>query len=374
MHGIHAFFLALLCGLSIALPALPAHAAILKVGTCGDCTYATISAAVADSVGGDRIEVYPGVYNETVNLNTMKIKGSIALMAMGATTIHSVPGEPGITYDMADAGDTNFPGNISIEGFDITSDSSAIELVGTTGNVSILECTASSVIGTGIFGENIIGNVTINKCTADNTQGIGVWLQAVFGNVSMNGCTTNNVQAIGTYLIAIFGDTTLKNHTSNDCQPYGIYMNGINGDATLENCNANNNDYGIVLQSLSTDRTCMVRCSNMTGNRACGLLLSSGNFDVEAVNNWWGDASGPTHTGNPGGGGDAICEEDGVNKYTGTVTFDSWLGGPFELIPRCSTVPVPTLNQWGLIVLAVSMAGAAVRAGRRAGGKSALNS
>lgn len=394
MRRMNVFLWALFCGFSIAALALPADAAVLRVGTCGSCTYATISTAVADSVGGDRIEVYGGAYDESVDLNTMKAKGSIALVAMGTVTMNPVSGEPGITYDKADAGDTNFPGNISIEGFDITSDNNAIELIGVTGhvtikdcildgstgigiwvssitgNVTILECTANNVIGMGIWGDMIIGNVTINNCTANNTQGIGIFVQSVTGNVSMHGCTMNNVQGIGTWLIAITGDVTLKNCTANDCQPMGIYLSGWFGDVTLENCNANNNDYGITLQSLRAGRTHMVRCSNMTGSRECGLSLSDGNFNVVAADNWWGDASGPANTGNPGGSGDAICGEDEVGRgYTGTVIFDPWLAGPFELTSPCRTVSVPTLNQSGLIVLAVSMAGAAVWAGRRARGQ-----
>lgn len=315
-------------------------------------------------------------------------------MAMGAVMMNPVSGEPGITYDKADAEDMNFPGNISIEGFEITSDSNAIELIGVTshvtitdcllddsvgvgiwvssinGNVTIFECTASNVTGIGIWGDNIIGNVTINNCIANNKAGLGIWLQVVTGNVSMNGCKTNNVQGIGTWLIAVNGNVTLKNCTANDCQPMGIYLTGGTGDAILENCNANNNDYGIMLQGLSSDGTHMVRCSNMTGNHECGLSLSLGDFSVGAADNWWGDASGPANTGNPGGSGDAICEEDGVSSaYTGTVIFDPWLAGPFELASPCRIVSIPALNQAGLIVLAVSIAGAAVWAGRRARGQ-----
>jgi hypothetical protein len=157
----------------------------------------------------------------------------------------------------------------------------------------------------------------------------------------MNSCRTNNVRGIGTWLI------------------------DITGDVTLERCNANNNDYGIQLEGLSSDGTHMVRCSNMTGNRECGLLLTHGNFNLEAADNWWGDASGPANTGNPGGSGDAICENDEVgSEYTGTVMFDPWLDGPWELTSPCR-IPIPTLNQVGLIVLAVSLAGAALWSGRR---------
>jgi len=186
----------------------------------------------------------------------------------------------------------------------------------------------------------------------------------------MNGCKTNNVEGIGTWLIAVYGNKTLKNCTANDCQAMGIYLTGGTGDATLENCNANRNFYGVMLQGLSPDGTHMVRCSNMTGNRECGLSLSSGNFTVEAAHNWWGDASGPANTGNPGGSGDAVCEDDGVsNAYTGAVIFDPWLESPFELASPCRILSIPALNQSGLIVLAVSIAGAAVWAGRRARGQ-----
>ena len=38
---------------------------------------------------------------------------------------------------------------------------------------------------------------------------------------------------------------------------------------------------------------------------------------VTATDNWWGDASGPNHTSNPGVTG---------NLITGNATFDPWIG------------------------------------------------
>jgi len=141
----------------------------------------------------------------------------------------------------------------------------------------------------------------------------------------------------------------------------GIWLLDLDGNTIVQQCNANDNEDGIWLTELSSEKAHVIRCSNMTGNKECGLLLSMGNFAVEAANNWWGNASGPTHTSNPGGSGDDICEED----YTGTVMFDPWLSGPYELTSPCWIVPVPTVNQWGLILLSVGMAGAAVWTGRR---------
>lgn len=45
--------------------------------------------------------------------------------------------------------------------------------------------------------------------------------------------------------------------------------------------------------------------------------------DLDATGNWWGDASGPTQPGNPGGVGDTASQTG-----TGAILYTPWLGAP----------------------------------------------
>jgi hypothetical protein len=58
------------------------------------------------------------------------------------------------------------------------------------------------------------------------------------------------------------------------------------------------------------------------GNTAAGLRVDAGGHSgvLNADNNWWGSATGPTIASNPGGTGDAIIDPDGVVDYTPFLT------------------------------------------------------
>src|SRR5207302_1362252 len=77
---------------------------------------------------------------------------------------------------------------------------------------------------------------------------------------------------------------------------------------------------GVRMGSPTADITGMdvhAHYNNFTGNTAAGLR-HDGLGTVDATNNWWNRASGPTNGSNPGGTGDVI---DG----SGPVNFTPWL-------------------------------------------------
>ncbi|MBI1853345.1 MAG: HYR domain-containing protein [Planctomycetes bacterium] len=112
---------------------------------------------------------------------------------------------------------------------------------------------------------------------------------------------------------------------------------------------------------------CTVTCNTFTGNgflppAAEGLFLSTsqpvgsmatnvfhnnnifannrgatynGTEAINAENNWWGAASGPTHAGNPGGTGDTIVNASGSFDYTPFLTAQA---GPTITCPASITV------------------------------------
>jgi hypothetical protein len=63
-----------------------------------------------------------------------------------------------------------------------------------------------------------------------------------------------------------------------------------------------------------------INYNNIQGNTQFGLQADAGNTNTaDAENNWWGNASGPTHASNPGGTGDVVSD---------LVDFDPWLAQP----------------------------------------------
>lgn len=85
-----------------------------------------------------------------------------------------------------------------------------------------------------------------------------------------------------------------------------------------------NNEYGIYIDSLGDYGDDPLTKIVFTNNNIEGSGYGFFNGDVvrvNAENNWWGDASGPTHDDNPGGTGDRVSDN---------VDFDPWLGSAWE--------------------------------------------
>ena len=68
----------------------------------------------------------------------------------------------------------------------------------------------------------------------------------------------------------------------------------------------------------------VVNFNNILGSTSYGVNNLGPNV-VDARFDWWGDASGPTHSSNTGGTGDSISDN---------VDYSPWLGATFETTPR----------------------------------------
>ena len=96
-----------------------------------------------------------------------------------------------------------------------------------------------------------------------------------------------------------------------------------------------------------------IGCSDLTGNTSAGVQLAQGT-SLDAPANWWGDPTGPTHPGNPGGSGDAVL--DGATGDAGSVDYGGFLAQPATADDCPEGVPgpvgVPMLGRAGLVLLA----------------------
>jgi parallel beta-helix repeat protein len=99
----------------------------------------------------------------------------------------------------------------------------------------------------------------------------------------------------------------------------GFYMWGDLPATAVLNMTCNNVTKfaeGIWSESLAMGVQFDVHYNNIAGNSVDGILNGAGAM-IDARFNWWGDASGPRHSSNPGGTGDAISDN---------VDYSPWLG------------------------------------------------
>jgi len=165
----------------------------------------------------------------------------------------------------------------------------------------------------------------------------------------------------GSSTAEITGNTITGNGVSGGYE--GIYIAEIGDDSDVSiTCNdiLDNDSYGISIDYLDSDCSLSIHGNNIVGNTDLGLYYDD-STDVNATNNWWGDASGPTHAGNPGGSGDEIDSDyveydpwltleagDGKSETTvsGTVTVDAKDEAGTEVVKSGSGTPTVTTFEY----------------------------
>ncbi len=88
--------------------------------------------------------------------------------------------------------------------------------------------------------------------------------------------------------------------------------------------------------------------NHITGNSSFGVQNTSTGLNVNAVYNWWGHETGPTHTGNPAGEGDAVSDHVDYDPYRDTDIGDA--PARFHLLSPADTAVLETLTpvmDWG---------------------------
>ena len=203
---------------------------------------------------------------------------------------------------------------------------------GNTFNVGFVD-TGSSIIGEAVqihYGDNIMvtnntihGPGTFESSTYGLINSIGI-ADFMSGYGAAGTITYSNNEVTNCYVgIATFaGNGEIRDNivTGNNTgiqvgQNDDVYISTPATGVTITENDITNNKVGIDVQNFVPDGL-TAHHNNIVGNTEYGVQNSDTDI-FDAINNWWGDASGPYHaTNNPSGAGDAVSDN---------VNFNPWL-------------------------------------------------
>ena len=95
---------------------------------------------------------------------------------------------------------------------------------------------------------------------------------------------------------------------------YGVYTNSAS--PTITNTAFQANSYGVYANAASNP---VIDSCDFSKHNTRAVQNQSQAFNILAENCWWGDCTGPTHSGNPGGAGEEV---------TDAVDYDPFFCGP----------------------------------------------
>ena len=216
--------------------------------------------------------------------------------------------------------------------------------------------------GSGGNSGNSFEDITIYDIETTGTYGtsIGIWWSTsstfpdwdnTFTDVTIHDLSAENWMACGIYIKGrtpgttpyaientIFSGGSIYNIGSDAAATRGFYVNGRCKDLSISGFDISGCDKGIYF-SRHGQEACKdvdIHYNNIAGNTEYGVQDYDGDNDVDATNNWWGHASGPsgpdgrtTKKGKEIGKGDAV---------SANVDWDPWLPQPVGHTPHD---PVP---------------------------------
>ena len=268
-----------------------------------------IQDAIDNATDGDTIRVFDGTYYENVIVNK-----SVSLIGNGSEVTTTDGGGSGdvvtITADW-----------VNMSGFLVTGSgddwgNSGIRVESDHNHIFENYCSNNDY---GIrLRDSSRCTITNNTCSLNN---IGICLVRSRNNtLENNTCSSNNYYGI---VLDSSNNCTIENNTCSSNNRCGIDLRD-SSNCTLENNIISGNRVGLFLSLSSSDNT--AHYNEIYNSTEYGINAFNNNgFSIDAIDNWWGDPSGPYHpTLNPTGIGDNV---------TNSVEFDPWIGkgGGFDL-------------------------------------------
>jgi len=213
------------------------------------------------------------------------------------------------------------------------------------------------------------GQLSVIGCTFQGMGRIGVLVKGTLSTATVSGCTYTG-RGTGDWLdygveIGAGGQGTITGNTMTNCgdsttawASAGILVTDAYGPgsaATITGNNLSNNEYGIAAAYNASDASVVTANFNNISGNVEGIHTPSTVVTTDGECNWWGDASGPSHSGNPGGIGDIATDfvdytpwltepyapQRSVAAPGGTATFDPDQGSIEDLTAMAPPTPPP---------------------------------
>ena len=324
--------------------------ATLTVGSGG--TYATIQEAITAASDGDTISIEAGTYTET---GQIIINKNLTIIGAGSSsTIIKPSADTGSSDDsrgwfLVNSGKSFTLKNVTLDG----------------SGYKIFQAIRSH--GPSTIENNVIKNMLYNP-SGGNYEGRGIVVYDGFSSNILNN-TLENIGRIGIFVFGAGTQAQVKGNTftgkgTGNWLDYGIEVGGGGNanisDNTISNCLGvatvdGSTSAGILVTTYFAPGTIATITGNTISNSTTGIAvgydgsdtsnvtahqnnitgnsygIESTNPVVDAINNWWGNATGPTHSSNPSGTGDAVSDN---------VNFTPWLTNPVGYVaPAPDTTP-----------------------------------
>ena len=238
------------------------------------------------------------------------------LIINGVLDVQGVSGNPVVFTSNRD---NNYGGDTNGDGFGSSPDVGDWGYIEINGPGTVLDYCVIEYGGKSSGGhymvwiDNIVPGVTISHCRLSHAYSRAIHYEA--SSVPSNPVITDNEISscpVGIYVDGVSDQSTkaaIRRNTISDCGTYGIHVKRLSNSSTISQNDITTNGTGIYIESGFPE----IHLNNIYDNTTWGINNASGNI-INADNNWWGDASGPSGEGP--GSGDAVSTD---------VIYTPWL-------------------------------------------------
>ena len=328
----------------------------------------TITAAISAVAASGTVDILEGSYSEQVNVNK-----SVTLVG-AQSGVDARTGRSGAAESVLNAptpsGNTPLTisaNNVTLNGFIVQGNTNAnvngtgIYLApGTSGSQILNDIVQNNIIGlllsngngsqtviqhdlfvnnnqsgpssgSAIYADDAegpINNVLIDSNAFTNNDGAGVILDAVnAANKTTNLTISNNSFTDDLDAVFLF-ETATATITRNTItgSDYGVVLYGSDSNIQVtQNFIQNGTSEGVYVgaySGLTSDSNISITENNISGNPDAGIEVASGTYTgtLNAQNNYYGAASGPTDPNNPSGTGEQIIDPNNQVAFTPFLT------------------------------------------------------